>query len=112
MPHRGEARLDVRSLDELVGKLVGKKLANSTSRVYASGQRRYLVFCKAGGFTPVPTSEALLCRFVAQLQKDGLKHRSMKVYLAAVRFMHISEGRGNPFLSTPPCRGFTMPCEE
>ena len=32
------------------------------------------------------------------MAKAGLKHRTMKVYLLAVRFLHITEGAGDPFL--------------
>ena len=34
---------------------------------------------------------------MSQLVKDGLKHRTIKVYLSAIRFLHISEGEGDPF---------------
>ena len=40
---------------------------------------------------------SVLCYFVAQLAKDGLKHRTMKVYLSAVRHLHIEEGKKDPF---------------
>ena len=49
---------------------------------------------------PVPASEDVLVLFVSQLAKDGLKHRTIKAYLSAIRFLHIAEGRGDPFLST------------
>ena len=48
---------------------------------------------------PVPASEDVLVLFVSQLAKDGLKHRTIKAYLSAIRFLHIAEGRGDPFLS-------------
>ena len=51
------------------------------------------------GLVPVPASEDVLVLFVSQLAKDGLKHRTIKAYLSAVRFLHIAEGRGDPFLS-------------
>lgn len=44
---------------------------------------------------PVPTSEKTLVLFVAQLVKEGLKHRTM----SAIRFLHITEGREDPFLA-------------
>ena len=39
-----------------------------------------------------------LARFVASMAKAGLKHRTMKVYLSAFRFLHIAEGGEDPFL--------------
>jgi len=47
----------------------------------------------------VPTSESTLTYFVAHLAKEGLKHRTMKVYLSAVRHLHIAEGAPDPFQS-------------
>ena len=46
---------------------------------------------------PVPASEAVLCRFVAFLGREGLKHRTIKSYLSAVRHLHIAEGVPDPF---------------
>ena len=48
----------------------------------------------------VPASEGVLCQFVSQLAREGLKHGSIKVYLSAVRFLHIAEGAGDPFHPT------------
>ena len=45
----------------------------------------------------VPASETLLCRFVAYVAREKLKHRTIKVYLSAIRFLHIVEGAGDPF---------------
>ena len=46
----------------------------------------------------VPATEEVLCRFVSFLADGGLRLRTIKVYLAAVRFLHIAEGCANPFL--------------
>lgn len=56
-----------------------------------------MTFCKAGGFRAVPASEPVLCRFVSHIAEAGLKFRTIKVYLSAVRFLHIAEGEGDPF---------------
>lgn len=45
----------------------------------------------------VPAVEGVLIHFVSQLVKDGLKHRTIKVYLSAIRFLHIAEGEEDPF---------------
>ena len=39
----------------------------------------------------------MLCRFVAFLGEAKLRLRTIKVYLSAVRFLHIEEGHGDPF---------------
>ena len=78
--------------------MFSKGLAESTQRTYSCGQKKYLSFCRAGSFRAVPATEAVLCRFVASMAKAGLKHRTVKVYLSAVRFFHIAEGAEDPFL--------------
>ena len=44
----------------------------------------------------------MLCWFVSFLAKEGLKHCTIKVYLSAVRFLHIEEGAGDPFKPSLP----------
>ena len=53
--------------------------------------------CSAAGHTPVPADEDTLCHFAATLAVEGLRHRTIKSYMAGVRHLHISEGHGDPF---------------
>lgn len=39
----------------------------------------------------------VLCSFVSQIAEAGIKHRTIKVYLSAIRFLHIAEGEKDPF---------------
>ena len=65
-------------------------LAPATRKSYGSAQNRYLRFCAKAGFDPVPASEQQVCRFVAQLAKDGLAPSSIKSYLSAIRHLHLA----------------------
>ena len=56
------------------------------------------MFCRDAALQPLPASELTLCYCVAYLARDNLKHSSIKAYLSAVRFLHIAEGFGDPFL--------------
>jgi len=38
-----------------------------------------------------------LCRFVAYLGQQSLRHRTIKAYLSGIRFAHIHHGLGGPF---------------
>ena len=50
------------------------------------------------GATPLPAVESLLCAFVSYLAgHESLQHRTIKVYLSAVRHMHISVALPDPF---------------
>ena len=46
---------------------------------------------------PLPVDESVLCRFCAHLANDGLKYRTIKVYLSAVRHLQIAEKGEDPF---------------
>ena len=63
---------------------------------YASAQRRFLDFCaQDNSLSPsgsaLPASEDVLIRFCCHLA-NILHHSSIKVYLSAVRSLHIEEG--------------------
>lgn len=75
-----------------------KGLANSTHRAYQSAQKRYLTFCRAEGLRAVPAAESTLSKFASSLAREKLKHRTIKSYLSGVRYLHIAEGEGDPFL--------------
>ena len=94
----GSARLDSNELDQFTHHLFLKGLASSTQRAYRSAQKRYGDFCARDGRQAVPASEEGLCRFVARLAGDGLKHRTIKSYLSGVRHLHIEEGLPDPFI--------------
>ena len=55
-----------------------------------------------GVATPYPLQEDTLCRYVAFLAKEGIKHRSIKSYLSGIRCRQIQQGLGNPFATTLP----------
>lgn len=80
------ARLDLCELDRATEKY--------TAHI-KSGQNK---FCREGGFVAVPATESVLCHFIAHLAEAGLKSWTLKVYLSAVRFLHIAEGRGDLFV--------------
>ena len=43
-----------------------------------------------------------LCWFITKMASEGLKHRITKSYMADIRYFHMEEGLGNPFLPTLP----------
>ena len=88
----------------LLGTIFMKGLAESTQLTYLSGKKRYLSFCTRAGVAPVPVGEKLLCSFVAFLAKEGLKYRTIKVYLLAVRHLHIEQTLPDPFAGGPTPR--------
>ena len=75
-------------------------LAVSTQRTYSCGQCRYLRFCEAAGTQALPVREDVLCKFIAQLSQDGLRHQTTKTYMAGIRLLQIDRGLGDAFLSS------------
>ena len=71
-------------------------LAPSTSRVYQAGIKRYIGLCHHLSTPPTPTTEELLCNFVAYLGINNISIGTIKVYLSAVRQLHIREGQSPP----------------
>ena len=79
-------------------------LAPSTRRTYSSAQKKFIEFCnQLGNLTkfgsPCPAEEWTLCLFASFLAKS-LKHSSIKVYLSAVRSLHIEMGFADPLANS------------
>jgi len=82
-------------INKLLGsarKLLHNSLAKSSMNAYATGQRRYVKFCKMVGTKPIPTSESILTLFVTHLAASNISLWNIKVYLASVRHIHVCKG--------------------
>ena len=71
-------------------------------RSYSSGYHRYTEFCSRCGYQSLPTSETILSQFFGFLGQQQLKHKIIKSYLTSIRFFHIINNRGNPFIRDMP----------
>ena len=82
--------LDITQLDAAVDPFLGSCIASSTCAVYRSAQRQYTAFClKYGVITTFPLQEDILCRYIAFLVQEGLKHRSIKSHSYGIRCLQI-----------------------
>ena len=75
-------------------------LAWTTNRTYGSGEKRFIQFCLSNRLMSqegdiLPASEGNLIYFASYLART-VKHSTIKLYLAAVRNLHISCGHGDP----------------
>ena len=84
--------LDLSKLQIAVQQYFINGLAPSTRKSYHAGQSHYHHFCQQLRVTPIPTSERVLLMFIAHLAKEGIAHTTIKVYLAAIRHLHVSVG--------------------
>ena len=101
MGHTSEdsARLEIRELEKIASRLVRASIADSTRRVYATGQSTYLSFCGKFNLNPLPASEQQLILFTADMSQR-LAPSTIRSYLSAVRFLHVSNGHRDPLAGT------------
>ena len=92
----------------VVQELSAAGIANSTRRVYRTGEGRYNKFCAQAGLPNYPASERVLMLFAAHLFNQQLSHGSIKSYLAAVRYAQICRGLGDPGISMMPQLEYVM----
>ena len=64
-------------------------------------QKNFTLFCDMYGFNIMPASESQILAFVAHLNRRGLCSSTMSVYLAALCFLHVSNGFTDPLRDRP-----------
>ena len=75
-------------------------LSWNTKRTYTSGEKRFISFCLMNRLTSptgdiLPASEGTLIYFASYLART-VRHCTIKIYLAAVRNLHIVSGYNDP----------------
>lgn len=81
----------------LASQFFRDRLASSTRSTYNAGQQKFINFCTSAKVHPVPTTEATLMLFSTHLAAMNISYATIKVYLAAVRYLHVSVGLHNHF---------------
>ena len=87
-------------LEQRCLSFLSEGLAPTTRRSYASAQNRFHQFCIQSGRihangSPCPADEWTLCLFATSLA-PSLRYSSIKVYLSAIRSLHIELGFPDP----------------
>ena len=75
-------------------------IANSTRHSYQAGIRRYSAFCASKGWHCFPATETTL-RFFAAYLADQVSFKTIKLYLAGIRFAHTENSLPDPFQEAP-----------
>ena len=86
----------VDDLHDTSAKLMGAALKQNTHRTYSSAQNRFLKFCDTYNQVAMPVSEDTIVLYVIYLFEEGLVGASIRVYLSAVRSLHIFSGHPYP----------------
>ena len=76
--------------------LMSAALKPSTRKTYTCAQNKFLEFCKQYSLVSLPVTEETLLLYVAFLFEDGFKGTSIRVYLSAIRSLHIYGGFSYP----------------
>ena len=80
--------------------LQSQAIADSTRRSYQAGIRRYSNFCASRGWPSFPATETTL-RFFAAYLADQVSFKTIKLYMAGIRFAHTENSLPDPFLAAP-----------
>ena len=114
--HRGEgvrralthvlSRSEVAGCDPGLGAVLGEALVGynvegTTSR-YCQLAARYMEFCALRRLRPWPATHLTVCAWILRLM-TSVQPSSLKMYLAAVRFAHVSNGHGEWVLTATQC---------
>ena len=74
-------------------------IAASTHKTYSVGIQNFISFCTRIHSLPIPASEQTLLFFITHLGQLNLSHKTIKVYLSAVRHLHTTSGHFKAFES-------------
>ena len=99
-PHGIQTGLDISALEQSVEYYFQQGLAPSSKRVYKSAKDRFISFCEKFHFNPLPVTKTLLCQYVSYLATQNIMHSSIKVYLSAIRHLHIENHMPDPHISS------------
>ena len=82
-------------------------VAKSTHQIYQPGLIAYTSFCFRFNINPLPATSLTLQYFCAD-KSQSISYQTLKVYLAAIRLMHIEHGLLDPTMDQTLlliCRG-------
>ena len=69
-----------------------RALAPNTKSTYSVGQQRFISFCKSAKMQSMPASESTLLLFATHLGTSNISYTTIKIYLSAIRHMHVTAG--------------------
>ncbi|XP_065179590.1 uncharacterized protein LOC135810051 [Sycon ciliatum] len=82
-------------LTDSVLQLAALAIAPSSRRTYSTAETRYFQFCQVHACNPLPGDDFTLCYFAAELFRT-LQPRSVRVYMSAIRNLHVELGFAYP----------------
>ena len=83
---------NIQQLQSQAQQFITLGLAPTTRSTYSAGWKRFTSFCAEFGLLSTPASEHTLLLFVTSLAVSNLSYGTIKVYLSAVRHIHVLSG--------------------
>ena len=80
--------------------LQSQAIADSTRRSYQAGIRRYSNFSASRSWPSIPATETTIHFFAAYLAGQ-VSFKTVKLYMAGIRFAHTENSLPDPFLAAP-----------
>ena len=84
--------MDLHLLDPAIRLCFPSALTSSSHKTYKAAENKYLTFYNNFSLQPLPTTETILCYFVARLGQQGLAYSTIRTYLSRVRQLQIAHG--------------------
>ena len=81
---------DTKELRYKAVQFLANDFATTTRATYAAGQQRLAAFCQTINASPMPATEHTLLLFATHLATFNIVHTTIKVYISAIRHMHVS----------------------
>ena len=95
---------DTKELRYKAVQFLANDFATTTRATYAAEQQRFAAFCQTINASPMPATEHTLLLFATHLATFNIVHTTIKVYISAIRHMHVSAGLHAQFNSQlTPC---------
>ena len=91
----------IAELHRKADQFIAGGLTPSTIATYSAGRKKYIQFYTTHQATPLPSSETKLILLASYLATTNISHTIIKVYLSAVRHMHVAAGLHELFSKQP-----------
>ena len=98
-PHTGHTQrvvthksINIQQLQHQTQQFLTLGLASTTTATYSAGWKKFTTFCTGLRITYIPASEHTLLLFATALANHSISHGTIKVYLSAIRHMHVMLG--------------------
>ena len=85
------SRLALKGLEENSHQFIRQGISETTRRCYNSGMKRFKKFYIQFSLPYLPTLDYALFLYVTSMGKENVSVKTIRLYLSAIRYFHISK---------------------